>query len=718
MKKLILTGAALVAFAAASFAQNNSTVNQSGNAQTGVSTQNGNQQTANIQQVGTVSGANQNFGNYAGTFQGTAGSPNTSGPNTANINQNGGANGGSQGNRAASTQSGNNQLSTINQNGGANGASGGGTTGAASLGSKAGDGNFAGTLQTGAYGTATVNQNNGSQNNLGEVYQNGSGASAAEQNQGTVNQSNTSSGNTGSVYQGFVAPGTMSSAVKGNQATINQGRTAASDPNYTVGVAAESINNRAAIQQTADGNNGRISQGATGDVDSDGAISAGRSAGSQAQLTQSGANNTGTIDQGVESGNAIGSQATLNQSGTNNKGEIVQAGLNYAVDNGSTATIIQEGTNAGRTIDAGRAADVGAGIYQGFVGTTTGNTASIHQTANSNDSEARIYQAFGGNATSAGDQGTIMQGGLNNFAQIVQSSTPYTGAAATGSGNQGFITQVDGTSENDARMDQGRSEDGTGATATDNVGRINQSGNNSNAAISQGRIYFVDADGNDVQLGAQDASETNLALGNSSVRNDARIDQVGGTAQNANISQSGTDNDATITQTDGSMKRGVIVQTGGSANARATITQNENVTNNNASIYQIGGTDVNGSGIGNDAGITQGGGSFNEAHVRQGAQSGPVSNDNTATMTQNGNYNEARLRQTNSNNMATVMQTGGSSSAITNRLRAATAVEDSFAIQNGIGNTLNVMQTSTTAANNANVSQVGNGNSGTVTQQN
>ncbi|HEY0110560.1 MAG TPA: hypothetical protein VGB67_13065, partial [Fibrella sp.] len=70
MKKLILTGTALIAFAAVSFAQNSTTINQNGTSQTAEATQVGNLQTSNIQQVGTA--ALPNNGNYAGTFQGAA----------------------------------------------------------------------------------------------------------------------------------------------------------------------------------------------------------------------------------------------------------------------------------------------------------------------------------------------------------------------------------------------------------------------------------------------------------------------------------------------------------------------------------------------------------------------------------------------------------------------------------------------------------------------
>ncbi len=269
MKKVLLTGAALMAFAAAGFAQNTSTVNQNGTSQTANATQVGNQQTSTINQTtGSATGANANYGNFGATFQGMPGSPNNTGPNMATINQNDG----SQGNRAGATQSGDKQTSTINQNGGADGISGGSSS-AATLNSASGNGNFAGTKQQGSLGTAMVNQNNNSSSNFGEVRQNGGGTTI---NTGTVNQSNTSKSNYGQIYQGYTAPDNPGAVVNNDKATINQGKTNAADLNYTPGVAAESLNNQARITQTASDNTASIDQGASAILDPFSPISAGR----------------------------------------------------------------------------------------------------------------------------------------------------------------------------------------------------------------------------------------------------------------------------------------------------------------------------------------------------------------------------------------------------------------------------------------------------------
>ncbi len=96
MKKVILTGAAFLAFAAAGFAQNTATLNQSGTNQTTQQQQTGNLQTSIISQ-NKQGGANE--GNFGSTIQGMRGTPNTD-PNTATINQN--LN--SKGNRAGISQ--------------------------------------------------------------------------------------------------------------------------------------------------------------------------------------------------------------------------------------------------------------------------------------------------------------------------------------------------------------------------------------------------------------------------------------------------------------------------------------------------------------------------------------------------------------------------------------------------------------------------------------
>ncbi len=231
MKKFILTGATLMAFATASFAQNTTTTNQVGTSQKAQVEQYGNLQKSNIQQItGTATGGNANYGNYAGTFQSSA-----TGANEATINQADG----SQGNRAAASQSGADHKSTINQNGGNDGISGGATTTPATLGSEGQEGNFAGTLQQGTLSEAFINQNNASKQNDAAIWQNSAGT---DKNTGTIDQSNTSTNNSAAIYQGFTGAGQAGDAVSKNTAIINQQNT--------------STGNEASITQLANGNTG------------------------------------------------------------------------------------------------------------------------------------------------------------------------------------------------------------------------------------------------------------------------------------------------------------------------------------------------------------------------------------------------------------------------------------------------------------------------------
>ena len=601
MKKSILTGIALLGFAAVTYAQNSATVNQNGTMQTAVANQSGNGQTSTISQVQSATATN--FGNFAGTKQtGTA-------TNTATVNQNNGSNG----NRAYATQeTGSGNTATINQNDN----SGGGTTKATET-MAGGAGNLAGTFQTGGNGnTATVNQNNDSQRNTGEVRQNGS------TNTGTVNQSNTSKDNVGRVYQGFADNTTLQplTGITSSTATINQGKAVPTDVSFTSGVTAESLNNEATIVQTADNNKATINQGATGDLEPDGAISAGRSVGSKATVNQSNTGNTATVNQGVESGESLGSMATVTQTGTGNTSRIDQGGLQNGHDNGSKGTISQAGTNSL------------ARIFQSYLGVgSNGNEATITQTANANGANASIYQAFGGNSTSSNDKAEIMQGGTGtNLAQIVQGTSANVGTASS-SGNMAMITQADGTSNNEARISQGRDDLGS---AIDNKATIKQvSGNGSAAFISQGRAIssvdvrgvafnFTDGTGATLTTGAKSTSST-ASITQDGSTNTGLLFQADGTGTGGNMAtliQTGSTNAARLYQ-EGTKQTSTITQTGnnntldgGAANSFATQLGDTNT----ATVMQ---TSAMGS-AGNMAHLMQAG-SGNNAMITQSATAMP-----------------------------------------------------------------------------------------------
>lgn len=582
MKKLIFGGMALIGFATTSYAQNVSTVNQNGTSQTAVAAQTGNGQVSTISQVGSASATN--FGNYGATSQTGATS------NTATVNQNNGSNG----NRAYATQlGGNGNKATISQSDN----SGGGAT-AASVGAAGGDGNFAGTYQKGDGNTAGVNQNNDSQRNLGEVRQNGM------TNTGTVNQSNTSRDNTGKIYQGFADDNVLQplTGVNSSTATINQGKTNPGDMNFTPGVAAESVSNTATVTQTADNNRALIGQGTT--ISDINGTSTGRSAGSIATIVQSAAGNTAEIEQGAQSGESRASKGTITQTGTGNFGTILQGVLNFGLDNGGEATITQAGTNGSV-----------AYIQVGILGVATSSTATINQTSASNNTDAYIYQAFGGNSTSTNDKAGITQGGTgDNFAQIVQGSAPSVGTASS-SGNSATITQGDGTSNSEALINQGRDDLGS---AINNVAVINQvSGNLNNALISQGRaVAIINGAGSEINTG------------------------VVSTGSSATVTQDGNNNTGNIYQADGA----------GTGGNMATLMQTGNM--NTAKLYQ--------EGTALKATITQ----MGDMNVLDGGVAGSVATqmgtNNTATVMQTsaagGPGNVAHLMQSGSGNNASIIQ--------------------------------------------------------------
>lgn len=318
MKKIILTSSALLAFAAASYAQ---AINQAGQQQYAQHNQFGANQTGTISQVQNTSDPNRaNYGNYAISFQGT---PNNTGINNLTINQNEG----SQGNRAGVSQSGGpGNNATINQNGGQDGLSGGATSMSATIGGRGEDGNFAGISQIGAANTAVINENNNSRRNNAETYQNGTNNSA------TTNQSNNAISNTAFVYQGFTGMNKVGTAVNNATATITQGKANANDVGSQV--LSEAVGSTATITQLASNVTATINQGTLGV-----AGGAGRADGVNATITQSAVQAMATINQGTGSGEAIGSQATINQSAVANSAVIFQGFGPTGSDNQSVATI-------------------------------------------------------------------------------------------------------------------------------------------------------------------------------------------------------------------------------------------------------------------------------------------------------------------------------------------------------------------------------------------
>ena len=695
VKKVFLSGAALLAFAAMTHAQ----IFQQGNTQFAQQQQNGPDQTGVISQQGTPT---TNYGNYAITFQGQG---QNIGPNQANINQNSGpttsasgvvppvigAGQGSQGNRGAISQNGGGNRATINQNGGPDGISGGGLEQAATLGLAGGDGNFGGILQQGVGNAATVNQNNNSRRNFGEVYQHG------ENLTGSINQSSGSVSNRATINQGFannvgVAP------ITGSTATINQGTL---DRNYRT----ESIGNTANITQTVSNVKAIISQGS---IDPGRPFVPGRAYGSTATLTQSAFyNGTSTITQGADSGESIGSRATLIISGENNLGEnnltnnnrlggIIQGSGPTGLDNGSTANI----TQAGRTSSAY--------ISQGNYGQTESDQATINQSSTVQDSWAEIYQALGAKSSSRNDQATILQTGQRNFALIYQNSGFST--VVKGSDNVATINQINDIINSQVSINQGVTSGSVPAQAIRNQATVNQiSGNRQYASIGQG----TSGPSGIVPISLTPLSGPDAVLGLIAIDNRATITQSGSGYHNATILQSGRNNVGTINQSNGSYNTATIIQTANSRFASAIINQSSSGSFNIARAFQFAGSNADGrGGFGNQIEINQiGTGSYNTAIAQQGFQGATdASNDNFIRFTQNGSSNTAKLYQQGNNNFADVTQNGNG-----NVFKGEG--DSSYASQIGYGNRLTLVQNA--GPNGGQVfsyTQIGNNNTQVVTQ--
>ena len=692
MKKLILTGAALIAFAAATQAQ----IFQNGIQQFAQQIQSGTNQNGVISQQ---QGTGTNYGNYAITFQGT--SSNT-GTNTANINQNGGpttAPGppptigpgqGSQGNRGAITQNGGpGNLANINQNGGPDGLSGGGTSVSATISAPGEDGNFAGILQQGSNNTANINENNNSRRNAAEVYQNGNGLN------GTINQSNGSVNNKASVNQGFVN-NNAGMPITNSTATINQGKLNAGDASASAALA-ESIGNTANITQSVSNVRAIINQGSSSALFG---TNPGRAEGSTAGITQN-AVNTGfiaSIDQGTDSGESIGSRATLTITGENNTtGLIVQGAGNGSTENGSTASISMAGTTST------------AQIFQALQGgQTDGNAATITQSSAVQNGSATIQQGQGAATFSRNDKATINQTGQNNQSQIIQNSTG--GGQANGSDNIATLGQINGVSNVQGIIVQGVSTGAGTAQAVRNQATLTQSaGTGHTAYIGQGTNFAGGA-----TLTTLSGPAATLGL----IANDnmATITQSGGNNMQARLLQSGRNNLGTITQSAGSNSTAQIVQTSNSRFGRAVITQSSSGNGNQAQAFQFAGTNADGRGaFGNEIEINQvGTGSNNIAIAQQGVQGATSSsNDNFIRFVQNGSNNQARMLQTGNNNFVDVTQTGN------DNMLQGTGGPGTFASQQGYNNRLTLVQNSGSGAGKVfSYTQIGNNNTQNVVQSN
>jgi hypothetical protein len=184
--------------------------------------------------------------------------------------------------------------------------------------------------------------------------------------------------------------------------------------------------------------------------------------------------------------------------------------------------------------------------------------------------------------------------------------------------------------------------------------------------------------------------------------NSASIPQTSGDNHNANIFQNGRFNSATVTQQNGNAHQALIIQIANSQRASATINQTSGGTGNAATILQFAGSNADGvDAFGNTATINQVAGSSNVAFVQQGLQGvATSSNDNVATITQNGSGNFARFLQVGNNNQ--VLNLAGD--------------PGSYSSQQGYNNRLTLVQEGGNTGVIFKYTQIGNNNTQVVNQ--
>lgn len=464
MKKVLLTGTALLAFAAAGFAQGNTTSTfQNGNSQTASQTQSGNYLKSTISQD---KAGGSNTGNYAGTLQNSTGSAG----NEAAIEQNLNANS----NRAFVTQQGGTGNKGVIQQ---DNASGKGalavTAGTSAADVKAAGGNWSGILQQGNNNTNTyIYQNNTSNSNFGEIYQYG-----VSSRQTSIDQSNNSTGN-----QAVIRQGSSDNIVEANYASVNQ---QGDSHDNKAGVTQSTTGNVAFVKQNdkSTANEATIKQIGTYSAYESAEVYQGSNANNnKADVTQSGFGDFVYVHQ---ENNSRYNQTTIKQ-GTNGftSGSIINVNQqNNAQYN--TATVTQDGYFNGATItqenDARRDQATITQNGQGLQATINqnnayDNVASISQKGTSN--VATITEHLADNNKATINQSLVRPEGGSNVAEILQGDNVTLSRYNTATINQDF-------SKNTAKLKQ--VGDYNTANLSQMVGDLNViKGVNGDYALQQG----------------------------------------------------------------------------------------------------------------------------------------------------------------------------------------------------------------------------------------
>ena len=496
MKKVFLTGAALMTFAAAGFAQNTATLNQNGNSQSASQNQSGNTLTSVVTQ-GTSSDSPVSKGNTAFTDQ-------RQNHNTTTVTQ-----------TAAQYNQG-----FVYQNTFSGKASGGATNEATiqQIGSGSANGLYPGDPNStpSASGSPTPSGNvarigQEDAGNHAAIEQDGAGLGMNYSNYGRIDQFHGNNGATTSdvyIHQNGKSWGNVASI---QEMTSGAGKATIEQNGLTAGE--KSVGNTATINQSSmmNGVTASIQQNA-GSGDDQGT---GNSINNKATVNQTGGTGDAAIQQNNGSGYAGANTATVNQSAGQHMAIVQQNNDSQR----NTATVTQDGssTDKAEVYQSGYSGDGTATIRQGAgnMGTNTAFINMQNQTGTVGASSATINQNVSGS-------------GSGNVAEVDQGY--YTGYASS------FEMAIDGgiSSHNRAQVDQ----NGSG-----NQAKLYQVGHDNQADIAQ-------TGGNNIVKGTSAFRDANFAvqLGSGNTLTVTQSSAAMGPGNTAAVYQQGMGNTANIMQ--------------------------------------------------------------------------------------------------------------------------------------------------------------------------
>ncbi|WP_019988860.1 beta strand repeat-containing protein [Rudanella lutea] len=691
MKKIILTGAALIAFAAVSYAQSNSaTLNQNGNSQTAEQTQTGPGHVSTVSQVQGTAPAT-NTGNFGATEQ-------TATNNTATVNQN---------NRANSNRA------RIGQGGGAGNS--------AIIDQNNGSGNNVGPI-TGASTEAAV-RNGGTGGNWADIQQTGTGNINTYIIQGNATVGGTVQGNKATIatfgdnngtdqLPGSNAPGNdlggstpvspqvsieQSGNANNNEATILQGRSGSPVSGNVVRI--QQIQNSGGtvlVDQTSNNNYANVRQFGGADAAGDRNVT---------QVYQSG---TGGDNQVEAQALGKGNTQTITQTGQNNQVYIRQEPENtttfaQAKNDDNETVITQTGTMNRAVMDM----------------RSTNSNATISQTGNENYARYEIIGDANSDTGTPGDNNdlTVTQTRVGSGAGNTQNV--FNGRAE---GDNNTVTVVQ-TGEGNRIGGTGSNDFGVNIDGDGNALALTQTGNDNltNIRIEDGATNALSADNNQVEIKQNNTvngsgntvgstpfgTSGNYGLELRGDFSDVRIYQgqnvpAGGKQNSVNMAihsdatNVGQKNEVDIEQTGDNNRVG----TGGSAYGTTTVDNASarglyiSGNSNQVSITQDGGDETKAKQNGNDKLTVK----------QQGGVATASAQSNRVLIDQQAGYNEADITQNGSGNFVyglgganTFATQQGGTMADPNKLNITQSTggatgNNAFVGQNGAGNIVNITQ--------------------------